>query len=104
MSSADEGKSWETVKGGLSPYRLDQIVISKTSPNEMYVLSRYNNTIWMSADAGTEWTKVDSVGLEGTSVAFINISGRQPFAVTETRGVFRLNGLTPLQANRQDQQ
>ncbi len=98
MFSGDEGRTWEVVKGGLTPYRLDQIVISKGSPSEMYVLSRYNNSIWMSADDGTVWTKLDSVGLEGTSVVYIYISGRQAFAVTDKRGVFRLIGGV-LQAN-----
>ena len=104
LVSADEGRNWEPVKGGPSPYRLDQIVISRNTPNEMYVLSRYNNSIYMSTNAGSAWTKLDGVGLEGTSVVFITISGRQPFAVTDKRGIFRLNGLNGvLQANRQDQ-
>ena len=42
-------------------------------------------------DAGTEWTKVDSRGLEGTILRFMSVDGGQPFVVTENHGVFRLD-------------
>jgi photosystem II stability/assembly factor-like uncharacterized protein len=89
LYSEDGRQNWKQVEGGLPVSRLDQILPGR--PGEMYVLSRGNQEIWRSVDAGREWKKLDSSGLEGTFLRFMSVDGGQPFVVTENHGVFRLD-------------
>jgi hypothetical protein len=63
-------------------------------PDEMYVLSRDSHQVWRSVNAGKDWTEVGNRGLEGTTLLSMSIAGGQPFVVTESQGVFRLDSHT----------
>ena len=88
---SETGEDWKQAEGGLPVSRLDQILSVPGRPSEIYVLSRASQEIWWSGDAGREWTKIDSRGLEGTLLRFISVESGQPFVVTENHGVFRLD-------------
>ena len=88
---SETGDDWKQAEGGLPVSRLDQILSVPGRPAETYVLSRASQEIWWSGDAGREWTKIDSRGLEGTLLRFISVESGQPFVVTENHGVFRLD-------------
>jgi hypothetical protein len=74
------------------------VLLLKSKPNEIYVMRRDSREIWWSPNMGLEWHRVETRGLEGTSLVSLNIVGGQAFVVTENDGVFRL------QAQKQPQQ
>jgi photosystem II stability/assembly factor-like uncharacterized protein len=91
LYSEDEGLNWNVVQGGLPAMRLDQILLVPDKPEELYVLSRDNHQMWESTNAGREWVKLDTGGLERASLRFMTVVSGQPFVVTENHGVFRLD-------------
>ena len=91
LYSEDGLKGWNQVEGGLPVSRLDQILCVPGKPGELYVLARGKQEMWRSVDAGREWKKLDTNGLEGTFLRFMSVDGGQPFVVTESHGVFRLD-------------
>jgi photosystem II stability/assembly factor-like uncharacterized protein len=91
LYSEDGGLNWNVVEGGLPAMRLDQILLVPNRPEELYVLSRDNHQMWQSTNAGREWVRLDTGGLEGASLRFMTVVSDQPFVVTENHGVFRLD-------------
>jgi photosystem II stability/assembly factor-like uncharacterized protein len=87
----DGSEDWMQVEGGLPVSQLDQILCVPGRPDEMYVLSRRAQEMWRSVNAGRDWEKVETRGLEGTLLRSIGVEGEQPFVVTENHGVFRLD-------------
>jgi photosystem II stability/assembly factor-like uncharacterized protein len=90
LFSKDQGETWKPIGHGLPSRRLDQIVVMKNKPTDIYVLRRDSREIWFSPNGGVEWRKVDTFGLEGTYLLSMSVVGEQPFVVTENDGVFRL--------------
>jgi photosystem II stability/assembly factor-like uncharacterized protein len=90
LFSRDGGQSWSPIGNGLPSRRLDQVLLMKNKPEEIYVLRRDSHQMWVSTNAGTNWREVDTHGLEGTALLSMSVAGGQPFVVTENDGVFRL--------------
>jgi photosystem II stability/assembly factor-like uncharacterized protein len=90
LYSSDDGNTWKRMENGLPDRRLDQVVLLRNKPHEIYVLRRDSHEMWMSPNNGTEWHKVETHGLEGTSLLSLSVIGGQPFMVTESDGIFRL--------------
>jgi photosystem II stability/assembly factor-like uncharacterized protein len=101
LFSRDDGTSWRAVEHGLPARRLDQLLLMRNKPNEIYVMRRDSREIWWSPNMGSEWHRVETRGLEGTSLVSLNIVAGQAFIVTENDGVFRLETQkTPQSATR----
>ena len=90
LYSRDEGKTWKRMENGLPGRRLDQVVLLKNRPQEIYVLRRDSHEMFMSPNAGTEWHRVETRGLEGTSLLSLSVVAGQPYMITESDGIFRL--------------
>ena len=90
LFSGDEGQSWKPIENGLPAYRLDQVLLMRDKPGEIYVLRKDTRQMWVSQNAGKDWRVVETRGLEGTSLLSMSIAAGKPFVVTEHHGVFRL--------------
>ena len=90
LYSEDEGQDWKRIESGLPRTHLDQILLLKDKPEEIYALRRDTQQMWVSQNSGTEWRIVDTRGLEGTSLLSLSVAAGNPFVVTENHGVFRL--------------
>jgi photosystem II stability/assembly factor-like uncharacterized protein len=92
--SGDGGRDWRSIAGGLPLSPVQQVVVPRGRPQEVYALSRASNQIWRSIDAGATWLAINNSGLEGASLLSLGVAGEQLFAVTENYGVFRFDAAT----------
>jgi photosystem II stability/assembly factor-like uncharacterized protein len=90
LYSEDDGGRWNRIENGLPPRRLDQVLLLRDKPEEIYVMRRDSQQMWVSPNSGTEWRIVETHGLEGTALLSMSVSAGKPFVVTEHNGVFRL--------------